>query len=103
MRTLMTVSMETAATNAAVREGKLVKAIQRMLTEIRPEAAYFTNDNDGNRFGMVVFDMKDSSQIPGIAEPWFLGFNAKVTFRPAMSAADLAAAGPALERAGKQK
>lgn len=103
MRMLMTVSMETAATNEAVREGRLMTAIQQMLAEVEPEAAYFTNDNEGNRFGMVVFDMKDPSQIPGLAEPWFLGFNAKVTFRPAMSAEDLAAAGPALDRAAKKK
>ena len=103
MRTLMTVSMETAATNAAVREGKLVTAIQQLLADVKPEAAYFTNDNDGNRFGIVVFDLKESSQIPRIAEPWFLGFHAKVTFRPARSVADLAAAGPAIEQAGTRK
>jgi hypothetical protein len=40
-------------------------------------------------------------EIPKIAEPWFLGFNAKVTFKPVMNPQDLAAAGPDLERAAK--
>jgi hypothetical protein len=33
----------------------------------------------------IVFDMKDTSQIPAVAEPWFLAFNAKVSFRPIMT------------------
>ena len=36
-----------------------------------------------------------------MAEPWFLAFNARLTVRPAMTPADLAAAGPGFERAVK--
>jgi len=101
MRMLMMVSMDTATANAAVREGKLITAIQQNLAEIKPEAVYFTADDEGKRCGMIFLDMKDSSQIPALAEPWFLGFNAKVTFRPVMNPQDLAAAAPALNRHGK--
>ena len=44
---------------------------------------------------------KYMSQIPAIAEPWFLAFNAKITLRPAMNPQDLATAGPAIEKAVK--
>jgi hypothetical protein len=42
------------------------------------------------------------SQIPAVAEPWFLAFNAKVALYPAMNAQDLAKAGPGIEKAVKQ-
>ena len=45
--------------------------------------------------------MKDSSQLPAIAEPWFLAVKAKLTVRSARNAQDLAAAGLGIERAAK--
>ncbi|HEY4359820.1 MAG TPA: hypothetical protein VGN17_02575 [Bryobacteraceae bacterium] len=99
---MMTVSMDTEAGNAAIRNGKLAAMIQKMVAEIKPEAVYFIADDDGHRSGIIVFDMKDSSQMPALAEPWFLGCNATVKFRPAMNPADFAAAGPAVERAIKE-
>ena len=76
--------------------------IEKILADLKPEAAYFFADDDGNRSGSIVFDMKDSSQIPAVAEPWFLAFNAKVSFRPVMNPQDLATAGPSITKAGQQ-
>ena len=66
-----------------------------------PKPLLFFADDNGNRSGSIVFDMKDTSEIPGIAEPWFVAFNAKVSFRPGMNPQDLGKAGPAIERAAK--
>ena len=46
--------------------------------------------------------MSDPSQIPAIAEPWFLALNASIEVTPAMVPADLKKAGPAVEQAVKQ-
>jgi hypothetical protein len=45
--------------------------------------------------------MKDSSQLPAIAEPWFLAFNARLTVRPAMSLQDLTEGLPGMQMAVK--
>jgi hypothetical protein len=102
MRMLLRVSIPAEAGNTAIRKGTLSKTIENLLADLKPEAAYFFADDSGNRSGSIVFDMKDSSEIPGIAEPWFLAFNAKVSFRPVMSPQDLAKAGPSVAKAAKK-
>jgi len=100
MRMLLRVSIPVENGNAAVRAGSLGKTIQRILADLKPEAAYFSEEN-GERTGLIVFDMQESSQLTAIAEPWFLAFNARITVRPAMNLEDLAAGGGGMERAVK--
>lgn len=100
MRMLLKVSIPTETGNAAIRNGSLQSTIKTVLEELKPEAAYFAEDN-GKRTGYVFFDMKESSQLPAIAEPWFLALNAEITVRPAMNLQDLEVAAPAMEKAAK--
>jgi len=76
--------------NKAIKDGSLPKIIQSLLQDVKPEAAYFTT-LDGLRTGFMVFDLKDSTDIPRITEPLFQGFNATVQFVPVMNADDLKA------------
>jgi hypothetical protein len=46
--------------------------------------------------------MQDASQVPAIAEPWFLAFNVEVEIHPVMVLDGLMKAGPAIEQAVKK-
>jgi hypothetical protein len=98
MRMLLTASMDVEVGNAAVKDGTLGPKMQQILADMKPEAAYFAT-KDGRRTAFVVFDMTDSSQLPAIAEPWFLAFNASISVEPTMTPADLAAGGPGFANA----
>lgn len=102
MRMLLRVSIPVDAGNAAAKAGTLGSTIEQILADLKPEAAYFFADDNGNRSGSIVFDMKDASEIPAVAEPWFLAFKAKVSLRPVMNPQDLAKAGPSIGKAAKQ-
>jgi len=101
MRMLLRVSIPMESGNAHIKAGTLGTTVDRILADLKPEAVYFFADDSGNRSASIVFDMKESSQIPAIAEPWFLAFNAKVSFRPVMTPQDFAAAAPGLAQATK--
>jgi hypothetical protein len=96
---LLRVSIPVETGNAAAKAGTLGSTIEKILADLKPEAAYFIADDNGCRSGSIVFDMKDTSQIPAVAEPWFLAFNAKISIRPVMTVQDLAAAGPSISKA----
>src|SRR5579863_8666596 len=99
MRMLLRVSIPVETGNAAAKAGTLGSTVEQILADLKPEAAYFFVDDSGQRSGSIVFDMKDASQIPAIAEPWFLAFNAKISLRPVMTPEDLGKAGPSIGEA----
>jgi hypothetical protein len=99
---LLRVSIPVEAGNAAAKAGTLGSTIEGILANLKPEASYFYADDNGNRSGSIVFDMQDSSQIPAIAEPWFLAFNATLSIRPVMNPQDLAKAGSSIAQATQQ-
>jgi hypothetical protein len=99
MRMLVDIQLPIEPFNSRVKDGTAAKIIQEILGDLKPEAAYFTA-RDGKRGGTIVIDVADASNIPRIAEPFFLHFNASVCFHPCMSPEDLAKAG--LEELGKK-
>lgn len=101
MRFLCTARMDIEKANDLARKGTLGQTIQSIMDDIKPEAAYFIAD-EGQRTAVFIVDMQDMSQLPAIAEPWFLAFDADFGGVPAMLPEDLAKAGPAIEAAGKK-
>jgi hypothetical protein len=99
MRMLVHVQFPIEPFNSAVRDGSVGPKIKRILEAIKPEAAYFSEHN-GRRGCTLAVNVKDPSEVPALAEPWFLTFNAEVEFRIAMTPEELAQAG--LESLGKK-
>jgi len=88
MRMLMTVKLPNTEFNAALRYGSASKTLDRILEGCAAEAVYFT-ESEGQRTVLLVVNIDDASQIPRLAEPWFLSFNAAVEFKIAMTPEDI--------------
>jgi hypothetical protein len=99
MRMIVHVKFPIEPFNSAVRDGTSGKKLQRILDDIKPEAAYFT-EYEGCRGAVLIVNLSDASGIPKVAEPWFLTFNARCEFHAAMTPDDLAKAG--LDALGKK-
>ena len=82
-----------------MRSGKVGEVIGRILESIKPEIAYFTEQN-GKRSGIFVINVKTPSDVPLFAEPFFLNFQATCKFRVLLSPEDLQTAG--LDDLGKK-
>ena len=92
MRMMLKISLPLEAFNQLAREGTVGHTIGKILEETKPESIYFT----GNRYGrgaIAVFDLQDSSELPRVAEPWFLIFNAEIEYGPAITPEELMKAG----------
>lgn len=90
MRTLLRFSIDAVPGNRATADGRIGPLLGALLEALQPEASYFLT-LDGRRTGLVVFDLKEPSQIPTIAEPLFRGLDATVEFVPCMTPAELQA------------
>ena len=101
MRFLLKVNIPVEAGNAAAKSGKLAERIKAIVAEIKPEAAYFTDDK-GQRTGYLFFDMQEAWHIPSICEPWMQAFNAAIELHPVMVPEDLAKAAPEIKKAVKK-
>jgi hypothetical protein len=99
MKMLLTVEFPLEPFNSLVRNGTVGETIGRILETIKPETAYFT-EQDGKRGGIFVINIQTPSDVPSFAEPFFLKFQADCKFRILMSPQDLQKAG--LEELGKK-
>ncbi|HXE30393.1 MAG TPA: hypothetical protein VN515_01190 [Terriglobales bacterium] len=101
MRMLVKARIPTEQGNRLIREGKLGSTLRAMVEELKPEAAYFYEEN-GQRTGLFVVELAEAAQIPRLAEPFFLGLGAYLEMHPAMTPQDLAKAERDLRQAAQK-
>jgi hypothetical protein len=101
MKFIMRVRMPNETANDQLGDPEFGKKMQEVLKEVRAEAAYFTTIN-GSRGCFVVVNMTDSSQMPALAEPFFVWLKADIDWFPVMTPEDLGKAGPSIAAAFKK-
>ncbi|WP_370070048.1 hypothetical protein [Streptacidiphilus sp. MAP5-3] len=90
MRVLLTAEMDTEKANKAIKDNRLPDIMKRAIGSLQPEATYF-GAKDGRRTAFIVFDLKEPSDIPSVAEPLFAELDAKVELIPVMNFDDVQA------------
>ena len=80
--------MPTEAGNKMIQDPNGFKALENYIAKVKPEAVYFYEEG-GDRTALFVVDVASADMIPVLAEPLFLGINAKVEFHPAMTLDDV--------------
>jgi hypothetical protein len=90
MRMMMRARIPVEAGNVGLTEGTLPATLQEVMALVDPEAVYVGTDQ-GLRCVTIVFDLKDSSDIPAVTEPFFQQANASVELLPVMNQDDLRA------------
>ena len=92
MRMMLTVTIPHEPCNTLIRANKFAPILKKILDELKPEAAYFT-EMDGSRGAVLIVEVSDPSKVPAMAEPFFLNFQADCRFRICMMPPDLSKAG----------
>ncbi len=88
MRVMLKVSMPVARGNEAIADGTLQRVLPALLGDMKAEAAYFLS-YEGQRSALIFCDLADPSQIPVLAEPFFMALEADVDIYPVMNVEDL--------------
>ncbi|MCP4330897.1 MAG: hypothetical protein GY791_21120 [Alphaproteobacteria bacterium] len=88
MRMMFRFTIPVEKGNAAISDGSLAEAIEALLAEHKPEAAYFLVDQ-GKRAGMVFIDIADPAELAHINEPLFAKLDAAIEIMPVLTAEDL--------------
>lgn len=101
MRFLVKVSIPTASGNQMIRKPDFPDLMKGLLAELKPEAAYYLA-MDGRRTCMFIINADNSSQIPGIAEPFWLAMGADVEIVPVLNQQEFNQAGPSIAAAAKK-
>lgn len=101
MHLLVKFHIPTETGNELIRQGKMKDVMASLVSELKPEAAYFMPDQ-GYRSGYLVVHAQDSSSIVTICEPFWMALGATVEILPVMTADELQQGLAALDQSVKR-
>lgn len=88
MKMMLTFSIPVETGNKAVADGTIEPAIKKLVRDTNAEAAYFMTI-DGERGGVLFFDLDDGARVPQILEPFFAALDASIELTPVLTAGEL--------------
>ena len=88
MKILFKISFPVERFNELARKGTAGQKLASILEATKPESIYFTGGQSG-RGVVAVYDFADGSQVPAVAEPWFLTFDAHIEYSVAISGQEM--------------
>ena len=101
MRFLLKATIPVDVGNALIHDPDMNKKMDSIMADIRPEAVYFCLEH-GQRTIYFVVSIEDTYEMPRIAEPLWLTFEADVEVIPAMSQEDFGKAAGFFEEMAKK-
>ena len=99
MKMLLRITMPNEPFNSMIKKGTIGNVLDKIMSDLKPEAAYFTLD-DGERSVLLVVNINKAGEYVKYAEPFFLEFDASIKYEIAMSPDELRSAG--IEAIGKK-
>jgi hypothetical protein len=99
MKMLLRITMPNEPFNSLIKKGTVGKILEKILGELKPEAAYFTLEG-GERSALMVVNINKASDYVKYAEPFFLQFDAEIKYDIVMSPEELKNSG--IEEIGKK-
>ena len=88
MRFFLKATMPVKAGNALLRDPEMGSKMESLMGDLKPEAAYFCIEG-GQRTAYFVVNMENAEEMPRLAEPLWLSWEADVELIPIMTGEDL--------------
>lgn len=99
MKMLLRVVMPLEPFNSMVKKGTVGKNLEKIMGDLKPEAAYFTL-TDGQRTLLMAININKPSDYVKYAEPFFLQFDAECSYDIVLTPDELKSSG--IEEMGKK-
>lgn len=99
MKMLLRITMPNEPFNSMIKKGTIGNILDKIMSGLKPEAAYFTLD-DGERSALLIVNINKPGDYVKYGEPFFLMFDASIKYEIAMSPEELKNAG--IEIIGKK-
>lgn len=99
MKMILRVTIPNEQFNSQIKKGTIGNTLEKILGDLKPDAAYFTLE-DGERSILLIVNINKPNEYVRYAEPFFLEFNARIKYEIAMTPEELKSSG--VEDIGKK-